>query len=318
MVIRPWAWKRSCYGTITLCMIMRNEERLLQRCLDSVKGLVDEIIIVDTGSTDRSIAIAIENGARVLEDPWMDDFAAPRNKGIDRATKDWILIMDPDEVVSKKDHGKIRRLTAKGGIAAYRIATRNYTNNPMMQGAVPNNNEYEEGRGWFGYTPSLKTRLFRRESGLRFMGRWHELLDYSVDPSKHRVVTTDVPIHHYAHEINQKNIAEKREFYLRMGEKKVADDPENDQAWWELAVAEGMIGYFPRTVRSILMSMRKGYYTADRLFQLVFALNKMGRGGEAQYYFEKAICKLYPNLTHYEEGLRKLPSFEPHLERKIA
>lgn len=299
-------------------MIMRNEEKLLQRCLNSVKGLVDEVIIVDTGSTDRSIAIAIENGAKVFESVWEDDFATPRNIGIEKASKEWILILDPDEVISRKDHGRIRRLTGLRGIAAYRIATRNYTNNPMMQGVVQHSNEYEESVGWYGYTPSLKTRLFKNHHGLKFMGRWHELLDYSIDKTKDRVVTTDVPVHHYAHEINQETIAEKREFYLKMGEKKVVDDPDNDQAWWELGVAEGIMGYYPRAVRSMMMSMRKGYYTADRLFQLVHALRKIGLMREAGYYFEKAICKLYPNLTHYEEGLKKLPSFEPHLERKIA
>jgi glycosyltransferase involved in cell wall biosynthesis len=299
-------------------MIMRNEEKLLQRCLDSVKGLVDEIVIVDTGSTDRSVEIAIANGARVFSDLWHDDYAVPRNKAIAEASKDWIFVLDPDEVIARKDHYKLRELTMAKGVDAFRMATRNYTQNSGMQGSVPNDNQYEEGRGWYGYTPSVKTRFFKRGSGLKFVGRWHELLDYSLDPRKHVVGCTDVPVHHYAHEINQKSIQEKKEYYLKLGEMKVVDDPGNDQAWWELGVAEGIMGYFPRAARSILMSFRNGFYTADRMFQLVFALNKIGMKKEADYYFEKAICFLYPNLTHYDEGLRKLPSFDPHLERKIV
>lgn len=318
MLVRPWAWRKFCYGSVSLCMIMRNEEKLLQRCLNSVRGFVDEIIIVDTGSTDRSVEIARANGAVVLFDEWRDDFARPRNVGISAATKDWIFILDPDEVVSPNDHCVLRALTAVVGVSAYRMATRNYTNNPSMQGCIPNDGKYAEAAGWVGYVPSVKTRLFRNGEGVRFVGRWHELADYSLDKMRRGVACTTVPIHHYGNEINQKDWQTKKEFYLRMGELKVADDPSNDQAWWELGVSEGIMGYHARAARSIKMSMRKGYTTPDRLFQLVFALNKCGKVKEGSYFFEKAICLLYPNLTHYNVGLRSLASLDPHLDRKIV
>src|SRR5680860_285424 len=82
---------------ISLCMIMRDEEEHLARCLASVQGVVDEIVIVDTGSVDRSIEIAESFGARVLHEEWHGDFATPRNTGIDAATGDWILVLDADE-----------------------------------------------------------------------------------------------------------------------------------------------------------------------------------------------------------------------------
>ncbi|MCK4248269.1 MAG: glycosyltransferase, partial [Candidatus Omnitrophica bacterium] len=80
--IFPSFWQKKLGDTISLCMIMRNEEKHLARCLKSVKGLVDEIIICDTGSTDKSIQIARAHGARVFQDPWQDDFARPRNIAI--------------------------------------------------------------------------------------------------------------------------------------------------------------------------------------------------------------------------------------------
>lgn len=314
--ISSWQWRLHCHGTISLCMIMKNEEALLPRCLDSVRGLVDEIIIVDTGSTDDSVAIARRSGAHVLSDPWQDDFARPRNIGLRAATKDWILILDPDEVVSRKDHQKIRDMTATFGVVAYQMDTWNYTQNRTMQGFRPNSGRYAEGRGWAGYTPSTKTRLFKSGLGFRFVGRWHELVDYSIDVKKHRVMRSPVPVHHYGGEISQSSIAEKQVFYLRMGEKKVADDPGNDQSWWELGVAESICGYFARAVRSYLMSMRDGSYTADRMFQLAHALGRIGNDKERQYVFEKAICKLYPSLTHCEPSLRSLSSLVPHLRKK--
>ncbi len=72
-------WQAYKFGSISLCMIMKNEEKRLRRCLDSVVGLVDEIVIVDTGSTDSSIQIAESYGARIFHDPWQDDFSRPRN-----------------------------------------------------------------------------------------------------------------------------------------------------------------------------------------------------------------------------------------------
>jgi glycosyltransferase involved in cell wall biosynthesis/Tfp pilus assembly protein PilF len=82
---------------ISLCMIVKDEEDNLGRCLRSVEGTVDEIIVVDTGSTDGSVAIAERHGARVIHEPWKGDFAAARNVGIDAATGEWILFLDADE-----------------------------------------------------------------------------------------------------------------------------------------------------------------------------------------------------------------------------
>lgn len=316
MEIKPWQWREKCRGTVSLCMIMRNEEKLLGRCLRSVEGLVDEIIVVDTGSVDDSVEIAKRCGAVVLNDLWQDDFARPRNIGLARATKDWILIMDPDEVLARKDHYKIRELTAMRGVVAVQMDTRNYTNNVCMQGFNPCRGDYDEEKGWQGWAPSCKTRLFRNGFGLKFVGRWHELVDYSVNTKKYLAIKAAVPIHHFSNEINQGDIEEKKRFYLMMGEKKVLDDLDNDQAWWELGVAEGIVGYYARAARSIRMSMRRGFYTADRLFQLVHVLNKLGDSVGSRLMFEKAVCKLFPSLTHCEERFKKLEPMEPHFCRK--
>ena len=318
MQLRRWQWKLKHRGSISLCMIMKNEEKLLRRCLNSVQGLVDEIIIVDTGSTDKSIEIAKEFGAVVLSDPWQDDFARPRNIGLDRATKDWILILDPDEVLARKDHFKIRELTWLRRAIAIQIETRNYTNHANNQGFVPCKGAYDEEKGWIGWAPSTKTRLFRNGFGLKFVGRWHELVDYSVDAKKYPGIKADVPVHHYEHEINQADVEEKKRFYLRMGEKKVADDLDNDQAWWELAVAEGIMGYNVRAIRSFRMSMRKGFAPAERLLAFVPVMMKCGDKKASEFLFEKAMCKLSPQLTHLDERLKKFEPLDPHFCKNNA
>src|SRR3989338_5592832 len=88
--------------TISLCMITKNEEKYLEQCLNSVKDLVDETIIVDTGSTDKTKEIAKRFNAKVYDFKWADDFSAARNESLKHATKDWILILDADEVMDKE------------------------------------------------------------------------------------------------------------------------------------------------------------------------------------------------------------------------
>src|SRR6266568_860331 len=95
---------------VSLTMIVRNEEHNLPRCLESVHGLFDEIIVVDTGSTDRTREIALNFGARVMDFTWIDDFAAARNVSLDNATGDYVFWLDADDVLSPPERNKLEAL----------------------------------------------------------------------------------------------------------------------------------------------------------------------------------------------------------------
>ena len=97
-------------ATLSLCMITKNEEQFLADCLNSVKNIVDEIILVDTGSSDKTVEIAKSFEAKIHFFEWCDDFAAARNESLKYATKEWILILDADEIISKSDGLKIKEL----------------------------------------------------------------------------------------------------------------------------------------------------------------------------------------------------------------
>lgn len=96
--------------TISLCMIVKNEEEALPRCLKSVEGLVDEIVVVDTGSTDRTIDIARSLGAVVYEYKWQDDFSAARNYAFAQGTSDYLFWLDADDVLEEADANKLKSL----------------------------------------------------------------------------------------------------------------------------------------------------------------------------------------------------------------
>lgn len=94
--------------TISLCMIVKNEERLLARCLDSVADLMDEIIIVDTGSTDQTKEIAARYTDKIYDFEWVQDFSAARNFAFSKATKEYIYSADADEVLDEENREVFR------------------------------------------------------------------------------------------------------------------------------------------------------------------------------------------------------------------
>lgn len=96
--------------TITLCMIVKNEEKILDRCLSCLRDLVDEIIIVDTGSVDKTRDIAARYTDKIYGFQWVDDFAAARNFAFSKATKEYIYSADADEVLDEANRERFRLL----------------------------------------------------------------------------------------------------------------------------------------------------------------------------------------------------------------
>jgi glycosyltransferase involved in cell wall biosynthesis len=150
-------------GAITMLLsaaiIVRDEAEHLDACLQSLHGLVDEIVVVDTGSSDDSVAVAQRHGALVGHEPWQGDFATPRNRSLDLASGEWILYVDADERVRPGDQPeRRRRIAAATDHAALRV--------PL----VPR----------VGWTPYVEYRLWRHRPEVRFGGRMHESIVASI------------------------------------------------------------------------------------------------------------------------------------------
>jgi glycosyltransferase involved in cell wall biosynthesis len=146
---------------LSVCVIARNEEKFLARCLASVRGLAHQIVVVDTGSTDRTVEIAREHGAEVHAFAWCDDFSAARNAAHEHATGDWVLILDADEELAPDSREQLLAEMRARDVMAYRIR-------------IVNAGEEQEG---CCYVP----RLFRNAPGLHFVGRVHEQIFSSVE-----------------------------------------------------------------------------------------------------------------------------------------
>lgn len=144
---------------LSLCMIVRDEEATLRRCLTSVVGIVDEVILIDTGSRDRTVAIARELGATVFSFTWCDDFAAARNESLKYAHGDWILVLDADEVLVPERVSALQQaMQREETIAITLLREETGTTHPHSQ----------------------LSRLFRRHPAITFTRPYHELIDDSV------------------------------------------------------------------------------------------------------------------------------------------
>ena len=133
-------------------LIVRDEARVLGDCLRSIRDVVDEIVVVDTGSTDATPHIARNLGARLFHFPWRDDFSAARNHAIEQARSEWILYIDADETLRPCDVSGLRARLADSAHVAYRV----------LLHARP------------GFTPYWEMRLFRNAPEIRFRNVMHE------------------------------------------------------------------------------------------------------------------------------------------------
>ncbi|MEI8040398.1 MAG: glycosyltransferase [Verrucomicrobiota bacterium] len=146
---------------LSVCLIVKNEERFLGRCLASIKGLAHQIVVVDTGSTDRTVEIAREHGAQVHAFAWCDDFSAARNAALEHATGDWVLMLDADEDLPTEQQAALRKLLRATEVIAWRL---------------PLQDVGSEAEGC-NYVP----RLFRNAPGVFYVGRVHEQVFASIE-----------------------------------------------------------------------------------------------------------------------------------------
>ena len=230
-------------GTISLAMIVKNEEKHLARCLASLKPVVDEIIVVDTGSNDRTRETAKVFGAKVFDFKWTDDFSEARNLSIAKASGKWIFVMDADEVLSPLDYGLLKRLVEKStpGPVAYSVVTRNYTTQTNIIGWNLNEGKYQSEEVGSGWIPSTKVRLFPNDKRFRFEYPVHEKLEPSLKRLGIEIKKTTIPVHHYG-QMNQKNGDGKGEIYYQIGKRKLDEKKDDLVAIHELAVQAGGLG----------------------------------------------------------------------------
>ena len=205
-------------------MIVKNEESNLQECLSKIKNLPSEIIIVDTGSTDKTIEIAKQFTDRIYNFTWINDFSQARNLSLSKATKSWILILDADESISETDQELIKTFTTDNQTDAFVFKHKNYTNDTGVSGWQPSNkqpsnkqpsNNNQESRGASGFWTTDIIRFFKNNPQIRFQGKIHETVYNSLNQSNLTILNTEISINHYA-ELNKQKFQEKKQTYSEL------------------------------------------------------------------------------------------------------
>ena len=196
--------------TLSVCMIVRDEEKMLPRCLKSVQSIADELIVVDTGSKDNTISIAKDFGAKVFHFKWRDDFAAARNESLKYATGDWILQIDADEELLSNSIAHLKDRMSRSAVLYYVIRC---DNGPRCRGP----------------RFSRLGRLFRRHPKLRYHRPYHEGIDCSVqnliiaEPRWKMQYEPSIIIRHYGYE--QSKVPKKRERGLLIMKSYLKENP---------------------------------------------------------------------------------------------
>lgn len=284
-------------GTISLCMIVRDEQELISQCLSSVSRLVDEIVIVDTGSIDRTIEIAKSFGARVYQRPWDNDFAAARNLSLEMASKDWILVLDADEALDLKTCQQIKDFL-KQKKECYLLTQRHYTDDFKTAGFVACKGEFPDfEKKYLGYFETGVTRLFPNHPQIRFTFPIHELVEPSIYAlNKYNILDKKTLIHHYGHAPEQKKLKDefKRNLYRKLGEEKIIANPNAAKPYFELGVLllesskstdiEDAVGYLSKAAELNGQS-------PETLMNLGYALMQLGKYEESGIVLTEAVQK---------------------------
>ena len=195
---------------LSFCMIVKNEERNLPRCLDSVRGLAGELIVVDTGSTDETPRVAARYGAKVIPfDFTVVDFAAARNQAIARASGRWILMLDADETLDGESAPTIERLIALDENAGYFLERHNHS--------PDSENDFTDH----------VVRLFPNRPNYRYRGRVHETIDASILAGGGRLLKSDIRIDHTFYSDREAR-RRRNHWYIEILKEEIAADPGDD------------------------------------------------------------------------------------------
>lgn len=224
--------------TLSLCMIVKNEEKHLSACLESVKNYVDEIIIVDTGSTDRTVEIAERFDAKVYFHPWENSFSKARNLSIKYATCDWIIFLDADEEIEKDDAHKLKESIKDkdADILFLQLSSKTCDGEIIPVAGM--------------------ARMFKNHIGIHFKGIVHEMLFHDDDTFKSRKKIANVRMYHYGYDQNEEEMEGKFVRDSTLLKEQIHNEPQKPLSHQYLAVCYLKKNKYDECLASALEAVR--------------------------------------------------------------
>lgn len=294
---------------LSACLIVKNEEKFLDRCLGSLDGLVDEMVVVDTGSTDRTREIAAAHGARLDDFPWRNDFAAARNHALDLARGAWILYIDADEHVRPASADRLRTQLSDPSHVAYHVLL-----HPRP-----------------GFTPYWEMRLFRHDPLIRFRGIIHENIwpgIYAYRSARGgKIGRSGLVLDHEGYERDQ-DVKHRRN--LPLLRKALQRDPSKVFSWCHLATIYASLGKAQLAERAwkaglaVARKRRRSQIAEDNLPYIGLIQSRLASGRRAERLLAEALERFPQNHhMHWLRGIGHMKAGRPEeairwFERLVA
>lgn len=266
--------------TISLCMITKNEEKNIRTCLESVKNYVDEIIIVDTGSTDKTIEIAKEYTNKVYNHKWNFDFSEARNKSLEKATKDWILFLDADEKMSTEQCVKLRNIIDNTQAEGLFLRLENIVENKSLG-------------------DSVVLRAFKNNPLYRFRNKMHEQIIFSIEENGgyDNIKPTNITILHFGYDPNVSNLEEKKARNIKILESYNEEDKD---------------GYFYYSLGNEYSRIDEAYKALEMYEKGIEYTDKNYHNNMPSYlpYLVVNLSKTFAYLNKYKLALNTIDNFQ--------
>lgn len=290
---------------LTLCMIVRDEERHLDRCLQSVKSLVREMIVVDTGSTDGTRDIARRHGATIIDFPWNEDFAEARNAGLKHATGRWILVLDADEELGEMDAKSLQHLIEQPDVYGCHVQMINFI------GAQPGDE----------YVTDSVCRLFRNDPRIAYTGRIHEdIVPSIVAIPGSQIAYASLTVRHYGYLDEVLERKKKNERNLAILQKVVEQSPDDPRMRYALGTEYFQTGDYARALHIFqpLIPQTPVFagFTSDLVLKTVYCLRETGQVQEALNLTDEALL-FYPDFTDLWELKATIHMESGYLEQSL-
>ncbi|WP_434577705.1 glycosyltransferase [Thermoanaerobacterium thermosaccharolyticum] len=259
--VKPIKSLQIAQNSLSLCLITKDEEKNIARCINSVKDIVDEIVVVDTGSKDKTVEIAKSFGekVKVINAKWEDDFSKARNIAIENASSDWILFLDADEEIKKEDVGKIRPLLSDDTVEAYILKFVNYAGTNSSNGLTEIH---------------YNLRLFRNNGKLKYIYPVHENLRNIEENRVPVFKKADVTILHYGYLSETRIEKNKTERYIKLISRYLEEHPDDKFQHGNLAVEYFNAGNYNKALKHLLIAtkgMDVNSYAATRLLRYLIS-----------------------------------------------
>lgn len=286
---------------LSLCMIVRDNENTLEPCLASIRPWVDEMVVVDTGSKDKTLEIAKSFGARIFHFPWCDDFSAARNESLRHARGEWLFWMDSDDTIDEENGRKLRQLA----YGQHEPGTLGY----VMQVHCP-----DGGNGTSELTVVDHVKMFRNHPDLRFEGRIHEQVLMPIRRLGGEVEWTDIFVVHSHADQTADGRRKKYERDLRILGLDLEDRPAHPFVLFNLGMTYSDMGEHDEAVKYLQQCLQvsdPGESHVRKVYALlVNSLRGLGRKDDARKACERGR-QIYPDdpellfregMLHHESG----------------